>query len=402
MWKVTIMKVHFHFLMISFALCVLPVLGDDAPRSPIVREKPAESVDINSRVGTRARISNAVDGTKAVRAEAPGSRGRAGNEAAATPASIGTQSFIGVFADPLPEALAAQLGELLGKSKGVHVVDVIAGSPAEKAGIKPHDVLVAYDGTRIASVEQLRELLRADHPGRTAKIDLIRASKEISRHVEVGERIVQRPAVPSDGSTPVPVQMFGRQIIVGRRGVDAPGTVIRWGTPAEVDASESRPSMCSVVVDRRDAASWNVVVTYSGPDGKQNEKRLEGTSGEIRSRLDEFPPTVGDQIRRTLDRAESEKNPKPNVRVNVQPRVQGVDRGLHISIQRPGQAGGPRIFEFDHVFGGEKRVQVGDLLKVQIFSEELQGLAPAVREQVEETLRDVELPEVRVEIRESL
>jgi hypothetical protein len=246
-------------------------------------------------------------------------------------------------------------------------------------------------------------LIRADKPGRAVKVEFLRSSKRYSLHVIVGERTVTvQPAPSKDESSPVSVRVFGRQVIVGRHGVDAPGAVIRWGTPAEVADSQGRPSTCSVTVDRRDGATWNVAVTYTGNDGKEAERRLEGTSDEIRSRFDEFPPTIGDQVRRSLDRAESEKSPGKTVRVSVQPRVQGNNRGLHVSIQRPGHADGTRIFEFDHVFGGEKTVKVDDLLQVKVLAGELKELTPAVREQVEETLRDIEIPAVRVEVRNSL
>jgi hypothetical protein len=132
------------------------------------------------------------------------------------------------------------------------------------------------------------------------------------------------------------------------------------------------------------------------------EKKLKGTSEEIRSRLDEFPPTVADQVRRTIERAEADAGAGKGVKVNVQPRVQGNARGLHISIQRQAAAGGTRIFELDHTFKGEKKIKVDDLLEINVFASELKELDPSVREQVEETLREVEIPEVRVDVRKSL
>ena len=69
---------------------------------------------------------------------------------------------------------------------------------------------------------------------------------------------------------------------------------------------------------------------------------------------------------------------------------------------RPGRAGGPRIFEFDYVFGGEQTVKINDLLQIKALAGELHELAPSVREQVETTLRNIEIPEVRVAVRNSL
>ncbi|MGE3315585.1 MAG: PDZ domain-containing protein [Planctomycetaceae bacterium] len=314
------------------------------------------------------------------------------------------EAYVGLFVEPISEAAAAQLGDQILNGRALIVVRVLPGSPAQKANIGKHDVLVSFDGHPLTSVEQFQTLLQADFPGRPVRIDLLRAGKRYSAEVVLGERDVDKHVKKERkdrGDSRVGVNVLGR-VIVGRHGVDAPGAVIRWGTPAEVEISEGRRTTCSVAGERRDAATWSVFVTFTGPDDKVIEKKLEGTSEEIRTRLDEFPPTVADQVRRTMERAESDTVASKGVRVNVQPRVQGEARGLHVSIQRQGAAGGSRIFELDHTFKGEKKIQVDDLLEINVFSSELKELDPSVREQVEETLREVEIPEVRVDIRKSL
>lgn len=311
------------------------------------------------------------------------------------------EAFIGLFAEPISEAAAAQLGDLLPPGQGLIVVQVLPGSPAQKGNIGKHDVLLSYDGRALTSVEEFQNLLNADYPGRQVRIELLRGGKLYAAQVVLGERAVEKRAKRDRDESSVGVNVFGR-VIVGRHGVDAPGAVIRWGTPAEVEASESGPKTCSVTVERRDADTWNVHVTFAGPDDKVVEKKLDGTSDEIKSRLDEFPPTVANVVRRTLERAEKDTAPSKGVKVNVQPRVQGNVRGLHVSIQRPGAAGNSRIFELDHVFHGDKKIQVDDLLEINVFASELKELDPSVREQVEETLREVEIPEIRVDVRKSL
>src|SRR5262249_53379214 len=57
---------------------------------------------------------------------------------------------------------------------GVIVTNVAAGSAAEKAGIKPGDVIVAVDGRRIVSAGQLRARVGLARPGASVNIELLR------------------------------------------------------------------------------------------------------------------------------------------------------------------------------------------------------------------------------------
>src|SRR5581483_6148174 len=66
------------------------------------------------------------------------------------------RAYVGIAGDarPLPPRLARELG----RDGGVEIVDVVAGGPAERAGLRPEDVVVAVDG---ASVERVQDLLAA-------------------------------------------------------------------------------------------------------------------------------------------------------------------------------------------------------------------------------------------------
>ena len=50
----------------------------------------------------------------------------------------------------------------LDEPRGVEVARVEEGSPAEKAGIKPGDVLLSYNGENILGAQQLGRLVRGD------------------------------------------------------------------------------------------------------------------------------------------------------------------------------------------------------------------------------------------------
>lgn len=94
-------------------------------------------------------------------------------------AGRGLPGTIGVSLQPLDEALAALLGE-----GGVLVADVRAGSPAERAGIRPGDVVVVVDGRPATSPQQVARRISGLRPGRPAPLVLRRQGKEQALDVE--------------------------------------------------------------------------------------------------------------------------------------------------------------------------------------------------------------------------
>jgi len=65
-----------------------------------------------------------------------------------------TRAWLGVAIQPVTEDIAASFG--LQKAKGALISDVMAGSPAEKAGLKQGDILVTFDGKEIKDARQLQ------------------------------------------------------------------------------------------------------------------------------------------------------------------------------------------------------------------------------------------------------
>src|SRR3954470_23086268 len=65
-------------------------------------------------------------------------------------------------ARPLPPRVAAAAG----RSRGVEVVEVVPGGPAERAGLRPEDLLLAVDGEAVSGVDDLHRLLTGERIGR--------------------------------------------------------------------------------------------------------------------------------------------------------------------------------------------------------------------------------------------
>jgi len=71
---------------------------------------------------------------------------------------------------PLPPPLAAKLG----RREGLQVAQVIGGSPAEVAGLRAGDIMVAVAGTPLGSSTELQRRMFEDAIGRRVEITVWR------------------------------------------------------------------------------------------------------------------------------------------------------------------------------------------------------------------------------------
>lgn len=81
-------------------------------------------------------------------------------------------AWVGLQIQPLSEAVARELGLALGM--GALVVATAPGSPAQRAGLLPRDVIVAYESTFIPDPGALVELIRGSRPGTSVRLTVVR------------------------------------------------------------------------------------------------------------------------------------------------------------------------------------------------------------------------------------
>lgn len=94
---------------------------------------------------------------------------------------------LGIEAQELTSQLASYFGVKQGK--GVLVGEVKAGTPAEKAGLKAGDCIIAVDGKEVSSVEDLRHALRGESSEkRQHTLTLVRDRHEQTVTVEIEPR----------------------------------------------------------------------------------------------------------------------------------------------------------------------------------------------------------------------
>jgi Do/DeqQ family serine protease len=96
-----------------------------------------------------------------------------------------TRGYLGINIRELTPDLAEGFG--LGSAEGVVVDEVRSGTPAEKAGMKAGDVILRYEGKKVATPNQL-QLLVADTPlGKQADVVVFRDRKEVTLRVKIAE-----------------------------------------------------------------------------------------------------------------------------------------------------------------------------------------------------------------------
>src|SRR3569832_2342143 len=81
--------------------------------------------------------------------------------------------YLGLMIEDLHPAIASHLPGIKSTGQGVLVQRVTANSPAARAGIKEHDVLLTYGDQKLFNHEQLLRLVAADQPGAEVELRLI-------------------------------------------------------------------------------------------------------------------------------------------------------------------------------------------------------------------------------------
>jgi serine protease Do/serine protease DegQ len=102
-----------------------------------------------------------------------------------------TRGFLGVSTEALTPDIAEQFG-LPKDAKGVLVTDVTAGKSADRAGIKPDDVIVAVNGKPVENKDELRLWIAQMPPGSKVAIALVRDGKPLPVAVTL-DKFDERP-----------------------------------------------------------------------------------------------------------------------------------------------------------------------------------------------------------------
>lgn len=198
------------------------------------------------------------------------------------------QAYCGIGVAPLSPTLTAQLPEVTGKGRGVLVATVMKDSPAAKAGLKVHDIVIQYDKQDIYSPEQLVKLVHNDKAGREVIVTYVRAGK-----------VLETKMTLSKASAPGEVRGRMARSASGDEGQAAVGRErARQSDPAPWASFES------LTVSRLEDGRLKAQIDFRDQDKKIVHREFIGTREEIRKALEqdkELPADEREHLLRTID-----------------------------------------------------------------------------------------------------
>lgn len=181
--------------------------------------------------------------------------------------------------DPIAEALNMK------KAIGALVSNVSDGSPAEKGGIKPRDVIIEFDGKEVSKMRNLPRMVAATAVNKKVKLKVWRDGKEKSLSLKIGkleEKIVEAM-----------VKDKGKDTHVGEINVSKLGLTLSALTP---DLAErfNIPS-----------ETKGVVVVNVDPDGSGAEERIH--PGDIIHEVNQQKVSTPKDVNKIVNSAASNK-----------------------------------------------------------------------------------------------
>ena len=120
---------------------------------------------------------------------------------------------LGVMIQPMTHELAAQFG--LDTREGVAVTDVVDDLPAAKAGVKAGDVILEYDGQKVATPRELQEVVERSEVGAKHELKIWRDGKHETLQVvprKSEEDADQSGSIKSERANPSRFEKLGLEV----------------------------------------------------------------------------------------------------------------------------------------------------------------------------------------------
>jgi serine protease Do len=198
---------------------------------------------------------------------------------------------LGVLIQGMDEDLAKALG--MDRPHGALVEDVEAGSPAEKAGIKSGDVIVAVDGQDVPHSEELPRMVAQHTPGSRLRLKILHDKQ--SREVDVAlAALSEQGEEPTDARSQTP------------------------GSPASQPGSTSTLGL-SVAEE-----GGHVIVQHVAPDGPAHGKVRPG---DLIESVNQQPVTGANDLTSKVHAAPADRPVLLRVKRGDQSRYVAIERG---------------------------------------------------------------------------
>jgi len=171
----------------------------------------------------------------------------------AGPAMEGDSRGYGAYLGTIPDYRAME-----STGGGVLLADVRAGGPADRAGIRGGDRIVAMGGTRIENLYDMTFALQDHHPGETIDVVVIRGEERPTLQATLGDRALM--GAPAADKTAAPAQPPGPAAAAPSKPADQP-------TAKEAASPVSNPH--AATVETPPATPGGIDPFYEGRPGPE-------------------------------------------------------------------------------------------------------------------------------------
>lgn len=96
-----------------------------------------------------------------------------------------SRPFIGIYNFQEIDAGVAEYYQI---PRGILIGGIISGSPADKAGLMPRDIILKIDGEKMLALEDLKKFLEEHGVGDRVNIEIMRGNKKMQLELKLGER----------------------------------------------------------------------------------------------------------------------------------------------------------------------------------------------------------------------
>lgn len=301
-----------------------------------------------------------------------------------------TEVYLGVVTEPVSEATAAQLRRQLPSGRGLLVKRLLPGSPAERGGLRPLDIIAATDGQPVGRPEDLKTRIVQRKSADLLKLNVIREGDSQTLDVPLGERTISTLIArhfPPEPAAGVPTRSLPA----------AAGKSI-----ADGEAGPVPRTLHALTLRTQNGKRYDLHLEYLDADGRSQTGDLSGDVARLREELSGLPEPIRLAAGRHLDAAEREKLPARTIQFRCSPGQQGAERTLQISVRQPESSGAVRWFELERtVESGPGPTPLAQTLDLPEVQSQLNDMDPAVRTRIEQTLKTASLPALGVKREES-
>jgi serine protease DegQ len=105
-----------------------------------------------------------------------------------------TRGWVGIEVQDMTPELAESFN--LKNTEGALIAGVLKGGPADAGGIRPGDILLAVNGSKVSNSASLLNLIAALKPGETTRLTVARKQQSLDLKIQVGRRPLQRALEP--------------------------------------------------------------------------------------------------------------------------------------------------------------------------------------------------------------